>query len=266
MSTHDPLGRAPLALLIPAGIAALVLLLPLASLVAGTDWGLLEEQLHDEAVQQALLLSVLTATVAMLVCLLLGVPLAWLLARTQFRGQRLVRVLVAVPLVLPPVVGGVALMSAFGRTGILGEPLLDWTGLRLPFTTTGVVLAHVFVALPFVVIAVEGALRSANAGLDEAAATLGATRWFTFRRVTLPLALPGVAAGLMLGWARSMGEFGATITFAGNYQGTTQTMPSLIYQTMQTTPEAARGLGLLMLLVSVLVLFLLRHRWLGAAG
>lgn len=264
MSTPS-LGRAPLGLLVPASLGATILALPLLALLLGTDWNLLGEQIGSPAVRDALLLSVLTATAAMLICLLLGVPLAWMLARTTFPGQRLVRILVAVPLVLPPVVGGVALMSAFGRSGMLGSPVHDVTGWALPFTTPGVVLAHVFVALPFVVISVEGALRTASPTFDEAAVSLGASRWYTFRRITLPLALPGIGAGLVLGWARSMGEFGATITFAGNYPGTTQTMPTLIYQTMQTQPEAARGLGLIMLLASVGVLFLLRHKWLGVA-
>jgi molybdate transport system permease protein len=168
-------------------------------------------------------------------------------------------------MVLPPVVAGIALRSAFGRSGLLGQPLLDATGFAFPYTTWGVVLAHVFVSLPFVVVSIEGGLRSAGSEYDAAAATLGAGRWTTFRRITVPLALPGIAAGIVLGWARSLGEFGATITFNGNYPGTTQTMPTLIYVQRQADENGALALSLLMLLVSVAVLAALRDRWLVTA-
>jgi molybdate transport system permease protein len=167
-----------------------------------------------------------------------------------------------VPLVLPPVVAGVALTTALGRTGLVGSRLYDWFGLTIPFTTTAVVIAHTFVSIPFYILAVEGALRAAGEELDLVAATLGADRWTTFRRVTLPLALPGVVAGSVLAWARSLGEFGATITFAGNYPGTTQTMPSKIYTALQSQPDVARTLSMVLLVVSVVVLALLRNRWL----
>jgi len=261
----DPLGRAPLVLMIPAAGAVLLLLLPLGAMVIATDPGSLVDALGTEALQQALWLSLVTSTAAMLVCLVLGLPLAWLLARVDFRGRRLVRALVTVPMVLPPVVAGVALRSAFGRSGLFGEPLLDATGFAFPYTTWGVVLAHVFVSLPFVTIAIEGGLRTAGTAYDDAAATLGATRWTTFRRVTVPLALPGIAAGMVLGWARSLGEFGATITFNGNYPGTTQTMPTLIYVARQSGADAALALSLVMLIVSIGVLVALRDRWLVAA-
>jgi molybdate transport system permease protein len=201
----------------------------------------------------------------MVVCLLVGLPLAWLLARVDFAGRRLLRAMVVVPMVLPPVVAGIALRAAWGRSGLLGEPLLAGTGFAFPYTTWGVVLAHVFVSLPFVVVSIEGGLRSAGSEYDAAAATLGASRWTTFRRVTVPLALPGIAAGMVLGWARSLGEFGATITFNGNYPGTTQTMPTLIYVQRQADANGALALSLLMLLVSVAVLALLRDRWLVPA-
>ena len=259
----DRLGRPPALLVVPAGLATLLLLVPLVAMVAAADWQALPGHLTSPAALDALRLSLVTSTVAIAFCLLLGLPLAWLLARVDFRGRGAVRALVTVPLVLPPVVAGVALRSAFGRTGIVGEPLLDRTGFAFPFTTYGVVLAHVFVSMPFVVIAIEGALRSADPRYDEAAATLGATRWTTFRRVTVPLAMPGVIAGTVLGWARSLGEFGATITFNGNYPGTTQTMPTLIYVTRQSDQAAAISMSLLMLLVSVGVLVALRDHWLG---
>jgi len=260
---RDRLGRPPVLLVAPAALATLLLLVPLVAMVAGADWQALPGHLTSRTALDALRLSLLTSTIAIAFCLVLGLPLAWLLARVDFRGRGALRALVTVPLVLPPVVAGVALRAAFGRTGLVGEPLLDWTGFAFPFTTYGVVLAHVFVSMPFVVIAIEGALRSADPRYDDAAATLGATRWTTFRRVTVPLALPGVVAGTVLGWARSLGEFGATITFNGNYPGTTQTMPTLIYVTRQADQDAALSLSLVMLLVSIGVLVALRDHWLG---
>ncbi|WP_457207195.1 ABC transporter permease, partial [Nocardioides sp. P5_C9_2] len=199
--TRDPLGRPPAVLLVPAALAVFVLVVPLIAMVAATDWASLPDELSSESLRQALRLSVVTSTAAMLVCVVLGLPVAWLLARVDFRGRGLLRALVTVPLVLPPVVAGIALRNAFGRTGLIGEPLLELTGFAFPFTTWGVVLAHVFVSLPFVVIAIEGALRSADPVYDAAAATLGATRWTTFRRVTVPLAMPGILAGMVLGWS-----------------------------------------------------------------
>jgi molybdate transport system permease protein len=260
---RDRLGRPPALLMVPAVLATLLLLVPLVAMVASTNWQELAGHLTSRAALEALRLSLLTSTVAIVICLLLGLPLAWLLARIDFRGRGALRALVTVPLVLPPVVAGIALRSAFGRTGVIGEPLLERTGFAFPFTTYGVVLAHVFVSMPFVVIAIEGALRSADPRYDEAAATLGATRWTTFRRVTVPLALPGVVAGAVLGWARSLGEFGATITFNGNYPGTTQTMPTLIYVTRQADQDAALSLSLVMLVVSIGILVAMRDRWLG---
>lgn len=259
----DPLGRPPARLIVPAGLATLVLLVPLLALVARSSWTTVPDVLGDPVVQDALRLSLFTATVATLVCLGLGLPLAWVLARLEFPGRRLLRALVTVPLVLPPVVAGAALIAAFGRNGLVGEPVYDATGWSLPYTIEAVVVAHVFVALPFVVISIEGALRASGAAYDAAAATLGATRWTTFHRVTVPLTLPGIAAAAVLGWARSIGEFGATITFAGNYPGTTQIMPTLIYQELAHDPGTALALSLLMLGVSVAILLLLRDHWLG---
>ncbi|GAB2619156.1 hypothetical protein Aab01nite_33120 [Paractinoplanes abujensis] len=194
-------------------------------------------------------------------CLVLGVPLAWVLARLEFPGRRLVRALVTVPLVLPPVVGGVALLLVFGRRGLVGGWLDQTFGVSLPFTTTGVVVAEAFVAMPFLVIAVEGALRGADVRFEEAAATLGASRWTTFRRVTLPLIAPGVAAGAVLCWARALGEFGATITFAGNFPGRTQTMPLAVYLALEQDVDAAIVLSLILLVVSVGILAALRDKW-----
>ncbi len=256
--------RVPLALLIPALLGLAFLTLPLLGLLVRAPWRTLPERLTEPGVLDALLLSLRTATVATVGCLLVGVPLAWLLARVEFPGRRLVRALVTVPLVLPPVVGGVALLLLLGRNGLLGRYLDAWFGLTLPFTTTGVVIAEAFVALPFLVISVEGALRGADARYEEAAATLGASSWTIFRRVTVPLVAPGIVAGAVLCWARALGEFGATITFAGNFPGRTQTMPLAVYLALETDSGSAIVLSLLLLVVCVGVLVGLRDRWLTA--
>lgn len=261
MRPSRPRQRVPAALLVPAGIGLLFLVLPLAGLLARAPWTTLPRRLAQPGVLTALRLSLETATLATLLCVALGVPLAWLLARVGFPGRRLVRALVTVPLVLPPVVGGVALLLVFGRRGLLGSWLDATLGVTLPFSTAGVVLAEAFVAMPFLVIAVEGALRGADPRYEEAAATLGAGRWTTFTRVTLPLVTPGVAAGAVLCWARALGEFGATITFAGNYPGRTQTMPLAVYLALETDLQAAIVLSLILLTVSVAILAGLRNRW-----
>ncbi|GIJ20598.1 ABC transporter permease [Micromonospora lutea] len=257
-------GRVPVALLLPAALGLLFLVLPLAGLLVRTPWSTLPQRLTEPGVLTALRLSVQAATLATLLCLVLGVPLAWMLARVDFPGRRVVRALVTVPLVLPPVVGGVALLLVFGRQGILGGWLDSTLGVTLPFTTTGVVLAEAFVAMPFLVVAVEGALRGADVRYEEAAATLGAGRWTTFTHITLPLVAPGIAAGAVLCWARALGEFGATITFAGNFPGRTQTMPLAVYLALETDLEAAIVLSLVLLTVSVVILASLRDRWLSS--
>jgi molybdate transport system permease protein len=251
----------PVTLLLPALLGLVFLLLPLVGLLVRAPWADLPRRLTDPGVLTALRLSLVSATLATLLCLLLGVPLAWLLARVEFPGRRVVRALVTVPLVLPPVVGGVALLLVFGRRGLLGGWLDETFGISLPFTTAGVVLAESFVAMPFLIIAVEGALRAADHRYEEAAATLGAGRWTTFTHVTLPLVAPGVTAGAVLCWARALGEFGATITFAGNYPGTTQTMPLAVYLALENDLEAALVLSLVLLAVSVTILAALRDRW-----
>ncbi|MFJ2725769.1 ABC transporter permease [Streptomyces collinus] len=252
----------PLPLLVPGLVALTFLLLPLVALLVRAPWSSLPDQLTSAEVWQALQLSLVSATAATALCVVLGVPLAWLLARTDFPGRRLVRALVTLPLVLPPVVGGVALLLALGRNGVAGEWLDSWFGITLPFTTAGVVVAEAFVAMPFLVISVEGTLRAADPRFEEAATTLGASRFTAFRRVTLPLIAPGIAAGAVLAWARALGEFGATITFAGNFPGRTQTMPLAVYLALQNDPEAAIALSLVLLAVSIAVLAGLRDRWL----
>jgi molybdate transport system permease protein len=253
--------RLPVALVLPAALGLLFLVLPLVGLVIRAPWTTLPQRLTQPGVLTSLRLSLQTATLATLLCLAFGVPLAWLLARVDFPGRRVVRALVTVPLVLPPVVGGVALLLVFGRRGVLGTWLDTAFGITLPFTTTGVIVAEAFVAMPFLVIAVEGALRGADTRYEEAAATLGAGRWTTFTHVTLPLVAPGIAAGAVLCWARALGEFGATITFAGNFPGRTQTMPLAVYLALETDLQAAIVLSLILLTVSVTILAALRDKW-----
>jgi molybdate transport system permease protein len=255
----------PPALLLPALAGLAFLLLPLVALLVRAPWRTLPDQLTSTEVWQALQLSLVSATAATAVSLVLGVPLAWLLARTDFPGRGLVRALVTLPLVLPPVVGGVALLLTLGRNGVVGRWLDAWFGITLPFTTAGVVVAEAFVAMPFLVISVEGTLRAADPRYEEAATTLGASRFTAFRRVTLPLIAPGVAAGAVLAWARALGEFGATITFAGNFPGRTQTMPLAVYLALQDDPAAAIALSLVLLAVSIAVLAGLRERWMTAS-
>ena len=257
--------RVPIALLVPALLGLAFLVLPLIGLLLRAPWATLVSRLTQPAIRQALILSLQTATLATAVCTVLGVPLAWLLARVEFPGRRIVRALVTVPLVLPPVVGGVALLLVLGRRGLIGSWLDRTFGITLPFTTAGVVVAEAFVAMPFLVIAVEGALRGADARYEEAAATLGASRWVTFTRVTLPLVAPGVVAGAVLCWARALGEFGATITFAGNFPGRTQTMPLAVYLALETDLDAAIVLSLILLAVSIGILATLREKWVSAS-
>jgi molybdate transport system permease protein len=262
MRTRRVRLRAPAVLVIPAAVALLFLVLPLVGLLVRTPWTELLSRLSSPGVLTALRLSFETATIATGVCVVLGVPLAWLLARVPFRGNRFVRAIVTVPLVLPPVVGGLALLLVFGRRGLIGAWLDQAFGLTIAFTTTAVVIAESFVAMPFLVIAVEGALRGADDRYEEAAATLGAGRWTTFWRVTLPLVAPGIAAGAVLCWARALGEFGATITFAGNFPGTTQTMPLAVYLTLDNDLPGAIVLSLVLLALSVTILVSLRDKWL----
>lgn len=253
-------GSAPRVLAVPAVIAMAFLLVPLTALVARVEWStFLADVTAPEAVT-ALRLSLVTGVVATLLCLVLGVPLALYMARSGPRAAGLLRALVTVPLVLPPMVGGVALLFLFGRSGWLGEALTG-IGVRLPFTTAAVVMAQVFVALPFLVLSVEGALRATGTGYEQAAASLGAGRWTILRRITLPLAAPGLIAGTVLSFARALGEFGATALFAGNAPGVTQTMPLAIYTAFNgggVGQGTAVALSLLLLGAAVAVLLLVR--------
>ena len=248
-----------------AGAAVVFFVLPLVGLLWRAPWSAVGDLLGDEEVRTALRLSLVCSLWATAIAIALGVPLAWVLARVEFPGRRIVRALAIVPLVLPPVVGGVALLLAFGRRGLLGQWLFDWFGVRLPFTTAGAVVAEAFVAMPFLVITAEAAFRNLDRRYEDAARTLGGSRWTVFRRVTLPLTWPALAAGAVLAWARALGEFGATITFAGNTPGRTTTIPLRVYLLLESGRlDAAIVLSLVLLAVCVAVLVGLRERWLGA--
>ncbi|MFI5741854.1 ABC transporter permease [Streptomyces anulatus] len=259
-------ARAPLLLTVPALLAVAFLMLPLVGILVRTSWGELGDHLTAEATTEALRLSLLVSLWALGLSLLLGVPLAWLLARVPFPGKAFVRSLVLLPMVLPPTVGGVALLLAFGRRGLLGPWLEDTFGVTLPFHTSGAVLAATFVAMPFLVISLEGALGGLRPRYEETAASLGASPVRVFLTVTLPMVAPGLIAGAALTWARALGEFGATITFAGNLPGTTQTLPLQVYLLLQDSPEAATSVSLLLLAIAMIVLIALRGRWTGTPG
>ncbi|HKA11830.1 MAG TPA: ABC transporter permease [Candidatus Dormibacteraeota bacterium] len=244
-------------------LALSIIALPLIGLLVKAPWQNAWAYLTAPASRDALRLSLVCSLSATAIALLLGVPLAWVQARLEFPGKALLRAVTTLPMVLPPVVGGVALLFAFGRRGLLGQVLFDGFGIRLPFSTAGVILAETFVAMPFLVITVEAGLRSMNLGFEEAARTLGASRWTVFYRVTLPLIAPSLFAGAVLCWSRALGEFGATITFAGNLPGTTQTLPLAVYLELETRPEAAIMLSLVLVAVSITVLAALRDRWLA---
>ena len=250
--------RPPLSLATAAAIGVVFLVLPLVGLLARAPWRHLPSLVTTPVARTALRLSLECSFGALGLAVVTGVPLAWLLARKEFPGKSMVRAVVTVPLVLPPVVGGIALLLAFGRRGIVP--------LHIAFTTWAAMAAEAFVAMPFLVLAVEGALASLDQRFEDVAATLGAGPVRTFRRVTLPLVAPGLAAGAALAWARALGEFGATITFAGNLPGHTQTLPLLVYVELQSNPDVAVALSVLLLAVSLLVLVALRGRGRPAAS
>ncbi len=254
----------PRLLWIPAAGAFGLVALPVVGLLLRADWPRMPALLTSAAALDALYLSLLTAAISTLLCVLLGGPLALVLARGRLPGLRVLRSIVLLPLVLPPVVGGLALLFLLGRTGLLGARLDMWFGITIPFTTTAVVLAQTFVALPFLVVSLEGALRTAGGRYEAVAATLGAAPAHAFRRVTVPLVLPGLASGSLLAFARCLGEFGATTAFAGSLQGTTRTLPLLVYLERETDVDSAVALSLLLVAVAVLVIAVGRPRTGGA--
>ncbi len=241
-----------------AVVGSLFVVVPLAAMVLRVDWPHFVPLVTSDSARAALLLSLRTSVTATALCVLVGVPMALVLARTAFPGQQFLRSLVLLPLVLPPVVGGIALLYTFGRRGLLGTSL-DVLGIDIAFSTTAVVMAQTFVALPFLVLSLEGALRTVGTRYEAVGATLGAGRWAILRRITLPLVLPALVSGAVLSFARALGEFGATLTFAGSLQGTTRTLPLEVYLQRETDPDAAVALSLILVLVAIAVVGL-AHR------
>jgi molybdate transport system permease protein len=260
---HVARERLPWSALVLAVIAIAFFALPFLGLLWRAPWGDIWSILTSDSALTALRLSLWCSFWATIAALVFGVPLAWLLARVPFPGRGVVRALCTLSMVLPPVVAGVALFYGLGRRGVVGQYLDRWFGFTLPFTTAGVIVAQTFVAMPFLVITVEAAFRQQDTRFEDAARTLGASRWNVFRRVTLPAIRPGLIAGTVLAWARALGEFGATITFAGNFPGRTQTMPLAIYIANEIDPEEAIVLSLVLIAVSFGVLVTLRDRYLG---
>jgi molybdate transport system permease protein len=261
MSAHRTPHRTPIAFVALAAFTVVAFTLPIVALFVRVPWSEVPDLLTSEVVVEALRLSVISSLAATAIAIVLGVPLAWVLARATFPGKSVVRGLVTLPLVLPPVVAGAALLFALGRSGVIGEPLYEATGVALPFSLWAVIIANTFVAMPFLVITLEGALANLDPRFEAAASTLGASRWTVIRRVALPMVRPSLMAGVVLTWARAFGEFGATVTFAGSLAGRTQTMPLTVFVALQADREAAIAVSLVMVVVSLVVLIALRGRW-----
>lgn len=257
-------GRRPrlVALLAVVGLAYFAV--PFGALLQRAPWSDLGELLGRPVVADALHLSVITAFAATAISMLVGMPMAWVLARTSFPGRSLARALILLPMILPPVVGGTALVLAFGQRGLFGAPVYASTGFLLPYSPWGVIAANTFVAMPFLILTVEGGLRAGDQRYEEAAATLGAGRWTVLRRITVPQLAPSLLAGAVLCWARALGEFGATVTFAGNVVGRTQTLPLAVSLTLESDRDAAIALSLVLIALSLAVLVPLRDRWFSA--
>jgi molybdate transport system permease protein len=246
----------PKPLYLLALVALGFLVLPLVGLISRVNFSTLRADLTSTDALTALRLSLVTAAAATVACVIVGLPLAIVIARSGTAAAAWLRTLVLVPLVLPPMVGGLALLSLLGRTGVVGKPLFAHYGFSLPYTTAGVVVAQAFVAMPFFVITVEGTLRTSGTGHEQIAATLGAGRWRVLTRITVPLIMPGLVAGTVLCFARALGEFGATALFAGNSPGITRTMPLAIYTAFNgvgVSQDSALALSLLLLVSATVV-------------
>ncbi|HZD78674.1 MAG TPA: ABC transporter permease [Actinomycetota bacterium] len=264
MSWTPRRGLTPLPIAVLAAAGAALVALPLAGLALRTPWSKAWAAVASPVALTALRLSLVVATSASVIAFVVGLPLAWVLARSRVPGRTILRGIVVLPLVMPPVVGGVALLTAFGRRGLVGAPLYRLLGVQITFTTGAAILAATFVSFPLMVLALEAGLRAMDLRLEQAAVTLGASRWYVLRRVTLPLLAPQIVAGFVLSWARALGEFGATITFAGNLRGVTQTLPLAVFQELQTDPGGAVALSLSLVAISLAVIVGLRARFLSA--
>jgi molybdate transport system permease protein len=264
MSESVPYAAVPRWVIGVAGLGAAFVLLPLVAMLGRVNWSEFGALVTSESSLAALWLSLRTSLAATALCVVFGVPMAIVLARSRFPGQKLLRALVLLPLVLPPVVGGIALLYTFGRRGLLGSSL-EVLGIEIAFSTTAVVLAQTFVALPFLVLSLEGALRAVGTRYEAVGATLGARPTTVLRRVTLPLVLPALVSGAVLSFARALGEFGATLTFAGSLQGTTRTLPLEIYLQREVDPDAAVALSLVLIVVAVVVVAIAHRAGAGPA-
>ena len=258
--------RLPLPIIVLAVLGAALVVLPVVALAVRAPWGRFLETLTGPGARTALRLSLEVSVTAAVLSVVFGVPLAWVLARARFRGRSILRAMVVLPVVLPPVVAGVGLLAALGRRGLFGGWLDRTLGIQLTFTTAGAIVAATFVSMPLVILAAEAAFRATDVRYEQAAAVLGARPGYAWRRVVLPMVAPQLAAGAVLAWARALGEFGATITFAGNLQGRTQTIPLAVFQRLQTDPEGAIALSMVLVIVSIAVLVALRHRITGGAA
>lgn len=247
-----------------AAFAVVFVVLPLLAVAWRLPWSQVGGILGEPGVRSVLWLSLRTSMIAAVLCAAVGVPTAWWLARSDSALAGVGRTAVMVPMVLPPVVGGLALLAAFGRRGLLGGPLHDWFGISLPFTQSALVLAQVFVSLPFFVVAAESAFRQLDRSHEEMAVSLGAGAARSLLAVVVPAVWPSLLAGLLLAWARALGEFGATITFAGSFPGRTQTLPMLVYAELETDWGRSLVLGALMIVVAAAILGILRSSWLGS--
>jgi len=261
---HD--ARTPIVILSLGIVAVAFFVLPLVALAIRVPWLSLFDALGNDATIEALLLSIITSLITTVLAVIFGVPLAWLLARSNMPGRQAIRGLCTLSMVLPPVVAGVALLASLGRRGVVGQILDDWFGVRLPFTMPAVIVAQLFVAMPFLVLTVESGFARSSMTVEEAARTLGATPWYVFSRVTIPATRPAIVAGAVLTWARALGEFGATITFAGNFPGATRTLPIATYLALETNVDDALLISMLMVVLSLIILVALRGRWVGAIG
>ncbi|MBC95837.1 molybdate ABC transporter permease subunit [bacterium] len=253
----------PTSILVIATIGFALLAIPFIGLAQRTPWSSFAQIATEETVLRSISLSMIIATSSACICLILGIPLGWILAKAKFRGLKIVRAVVLLPMVLPPVAGGTALLFALGRKGFIGEKLNSWLGITLPFTTAGAIIAATFVALPFFVLSIESSASELDSKLEEASLNLGATPIRTFFTVTLPMLRNSILAGIALSWARALGEFGATITFAGDNPEQTRTLPLQLFVALETNPERAMVIGMLMVLISLSVLITLRGNWLG---
>ena len=254
----------PLVLWLGASIASLLLIVPFIGLSQRTPWSTFFQTITEETVLRSITLSLIVATSASVLCFILGLPLGWVLSRGEFRGLRVIRAIVLLPMVLPPVAGGTALLFALGRKGFIGSKLDSWFGLTLPFSTAGAIIAATFVSLPFFVLAIETSANQLDESYEESSLSLGASPTRTFFTTSLPMIKSAIFAGIALSWARALGEFGATITFAGDNPEKTRTLPLQLFVALETNPERAIVLGMLMVVMSLAVLITLRGKWMAS--